>query len=172
MRRVKIKKQECSQLLMAGLLLVLVLISLRSFLILHTVWAAGAASLASTIYIIFTYPKTQPAQPKNIIWCYLLAFAIGAGLHAIANAVLQSSGEQLHPIIRIYMHDFVGAVSIILLLVASVWFAIPHAPAAGMALVLTFDVNSVELATILLAWVFILAGCKHLLRRRLVNLWD
>lgn len=168
----KITKRVGWQLMMAGVLMALVLISLRSFLLLHTVWAAGAASLASTIYIMFTHPGATPAKPKNIICCYLLAFFLGAALHELAAIILDSAGIHVPYLLRIYLHDFMGALAIILLLVTSFLFEVPHPPAAGMALALTFDVNNMTLAVMLLVWVFLLAGCKHLLRERLVNVWD
>lgn len=171
MKRVASNKQIAWQIFAAGITMGLFLLMFKPFLTYHSMWAAGITSVASSIYLVYTQPTCSSANPANMILCYLLAFIIGLVLHWGATTLLALPISQHGIVLDTYLYCVVGMLAIVLMLIVSAYLAIPHPPAAGMALVLALRIDSWWLILALFVAILILAGCRSLLRNKLVDLW-
>lgn len=159
------------QIIAAALSIGIVLMSLESFLHFETVWAAGVGSLASSIYLVYIQPSSPASHPKNMAFCYVIAFVVGLLLHALLSWVSGSIGVEWSPAAVGHVADLIGAVALAATMLLSVKYVVPHPPAAGMALVLALDMGSLFLCLVLFGGVLFVCICRYILRNKLVDLW-
>lgn len=147
------------QALFAGLVLFVMLAFYDKFSA-HPIFnAIGLASIASSIFIIFTAPHTVAGQNKAIIGGYVIGMLVGAGCHYLLHH------QHLIPLNAFHGYGslILGALSIVLVLMLMVMLQMPHPPAAGLALGMVID-NWEPQALLLIGCIIIaLALIKQLL---------
>lgn len=97
--------------------------------------AIGIASIASSIFIIFTAPHTVAGQNKAIVGGYIIGILIGAGCHYLLHHQHLIHITSFHS----YATLFLGSFSLFLVLILMVVLQMPHPPAAGLALGMVID---------------------------------
>lgn len=159
------------QVMAAGITMAVILFWLKPFMHDHSMWAAGAASIGSSIYLVYAQPKCLSSQPVSMLLCYLLAFVIGLLLHWLVGVLIALPPTQLSLFIHDYLYGIMGFIALIVVLLVSILLRIPHPPAAGMALILTLDIDGAHAVAALFVGVLFLTACRIVFRKKLVNLW-
>ena len=147
--------------------LAIALIALKLFFSNDIMWIAGTASIGSSIYLVYVQPSSVSAQARNMLLCYLFAFVIGPLFHLLLNVLL---ALPLMSVLHEGIPYLVGVVAFSFIIFVSYRLATPHPPAAGMALLLTLDVDQFWPVLILFLLVLFLAGSRYILRNKLVDL--
>lgn len=150
-----------------ALAIVLTLMSLDSQS--QVLWAVGAGSLASSIFIIFTIPESIAAQPRRILGGYAVALIVGLIAH---YALLKIFGLlETHFVLGNTKFFWVSAAVVMgLVMVLMVLMNFQHPPAAGVALVLMLDIQEYYTVAVIILTVCSLALIKFWLKNYLINL--
>ena len=96
-------------------------------------WAVGAGSLASTVYIVFMRPHAIAARPRCIIGSYLVCAACGE-LFRFVTEWTSIASIQL-TFIELCILSLAAVIAVGLFLIISKLTHLEHPPAAGLALV-------------------------------------
>jgi len=132
-------------------------------------WAVGAGSLASTVFIIFTLPNSLVAEPRRIVGGYLIAFVMGSLVHLGLREIFDFVSS--HFILQnAHVFWISGAVAMGLAMILMVLLDSQHPPAAGFSLVLVLGLREYYTLGIILLSVFILALIKYFLAPWLMDL--
>ena len=159
------------QVIAAGLTMAVILFWLKPFMPDHSMWAAGAASLGSSIYLIYAQPSCLSSKPISMLLCYLFAFLVGLLLHWLVGVLFALPSTQFPHFLHQSLYGVMGFIALVVVLLVSILLKIPHPPAAGMALILTLDIDRAHAVAALFVGVLFLTACRIIFRNKLVNLW-
>jgi len=155
--------------LVAVIFLSIILIFMNHFTQSSILWAVGTGALASSCFIVFGKPSSAHSMPHKIIGGYIIGILSGVIFHLIA-VHFQTAGFHLLGNEDFQMLGITAALSAGFCLVLMSVLKLEHPPAAGMALVLTIELQDYSDILIVLIAAIILASIRWFLRRRLVDL--
>lgn len=122
-------------------------------------WAVGLTSIASSTFIVFTQPCCGTHKSITIIGAYLTAILVG-----IICSHFETVLWHYTPLTRAESIQAGTAVSIMISLFLQSILSFRHAPAAGLALVLTLESWNYATLMVIIVSMFVLVGLSYLLK--------
>jgi len=132
-------------------------------------WAVGAGALASSCFIVFGKPSSSTAKPFKIIGGYVLGILVGVIFHSIALHFHDLPAGFLGTV-HFHTVGLIAAICTGVCLLLMSLLRLEHPPAAGVSLVLVIDLRDYYVVFIVFIAAIILAGIRHLLCHRLIDL--
>jgi len=146
---------------------VLFLMSFRSSS--ELLWALGAGSLASSIFIVFTLPQSLAAEPRRLIGGYFLAILIGVITHIFLMHLFHAvTAHFIVQNLRIFWISSALAMGITMILM--IIFNCQHPPAAGVSIVLVLNIQEYTTVIVILLTAILLALISYFFKDKLINL--
>jgi CBS domain-containing membrane protein len=133
-------------------------------------WAVGAGSLSSSVFICMTKPKSYVAKAHRIVGGYLVGMISGESMRFAFLQYYKMTGNFIGAP-HYHVMGMMAAIAVGLAIVLMVLLHVEHPPAAGIALVLVIDVHDYRVLAIIFVAACVLAVIKRLLYCRLVELY-
>ena len=134
------------------------------------IWAAGASTLASSSFLVFSVPKSPVSKPIKIMGGYVLAMLVGECMRLLANVLCRVAPHYHLAEPHIHMFEFVAGLSVGFTLLLMVIFKVEHPPAAGLAVVMVLDIRHVDAMLVIMAAAVVLTLVRWIFRKLLWNL--
>ncbi len=132
-------------------------------------WALGAGSLASSIFIVFTLPQSLAAEPRRLIGAYCLAIVIGVLTHVFLMHLFHAvTAHFILQNLRVFWISSALAMGITMVLM--IIFNCQHPPAAGVSIVLVLNIQEYTTVAVILFTAILLALINYFLKDYLINL--
>ncbi len=148
----------------------LVLLGLNKVADAKIIWAAGASTLASSVFLIFCVPDSPVAKLLKIIGGYIVATLVGEGMRLLINFLCQllPHCHVADPPLRLF--ELAAALSVGVTFLLMVLFKLEPPPAAGLAVVMVLDIRNMEAMLIILAAAILLTLIRTIFRNQLRRL--
>jgi CBS domain-containing membrane protein len=134
------------------------------------IWAAGASTLASSAYLVFVLPESPASKPVRVIGGYIVAVLCGHGFRMLGALTCSLFFTCNVVSVHIRVFEVIAAVSVGVSLIIMVLFKLEHPPAAGLALVMTLDIQNTGAMIVILGSAASLSLIRYFFYRQLRQL--
>jgi len=155
------------QSLAATVFMFLLLFSLNRVLADEFIWAAGASTLASTVYIVFGTPHVSSAKPYRILMGYITAMCCGYLLQIAAVQLCDATNYCVHLQYHHHVFEIAAAIAVGLSFLVMFLLRFYHPPAAGLALVMVLDIHNIKAIVVICIAVLVLVLIRLLFAKQL-----